>query len=224
MDAAWTDALGVSEPFLQFQENLTRLAGSERPILVVGERGTGKELAAQRLHYLSARWDKPLVTVLCPALSPGLLESELFGHEAGAFTGARGRRIGFFERADGGTLFLDEVADMPLPLQDRLLRVIEYGGFDRWTCVWWPPPIAICPAWPRKAVSAPICWIGWRSMWPMCRLCAYGAKTRFCWPDISPHVWRWNWGSTWRSPPDRSSEARPCVNWNSMPGPATCGT
>ena len=131
MDAAWTDALGVSEPFLQFQENLTRLAGSERPILVVGERGTGKELAAQRLHYLSARWDKPLVTVLCPALSPGLLESELFGHEAGAFTGARGRRIGFFERADGGTLFLDEVADMPLPLQDRLLRVIEYGGFDR---------------------------------------------------------------------------------------------
>lgn len=131
MDADWTDALGVSEVFLQFQEKLTRLAGSERPVLVIGERGTGKELAVQRLHYLSPRWDKPLVTVLCPALSPSLLESELFGHEAGAFTGARGRRIGFFERADGGTLFLDEVADMPLPLQDRLLRVIEYGRFDR---------------------------------------------------------------------------------------------
>lgn len=131
MDATWTDALGTSEPFLQFQENLTRLAGSERPILILGERGTGKELAVQRLHYLSPRWDKPLVTVLCPALSPGLLESELFGHEAGAFTGAKGRHPGFFERADGGTLFLDEVADMPLPFQDRLLRVIEYGWFER---------------------------------------------------------------------------------------------
>lgn len=131
MDATWTDALGTSESFLLFQENLTRLAGSDRPILVVGERGTGKELAVQRLHYLSSRWDRPLVTVLCPALNPGVLESELFGHEAGAFTGARGRRSGFFERADGGTLFLDEVADMPLPLQDRLLRVIEYGEFDR---------------------------------------------------------------------------------------------
>lgn len=131
MDATWTDALGTSESFLQFQENLTRLADNDRPILVLGERGTGKELAVRRLHYLSPRWDKPLVTVLCPALSPGLLESELFGHEAGAFTGARGRRAGFFERADGGTLFLDEVADMPLPLQDRLLRVIEYGWFDR---------------------------------------------------------------------------------------------
>lgn len=70
MDAAWTDALGVSEPFLQFQENLTRLAGSERPILVVGERGTGKELAAQRLHYLSARWDKPVGDGAVPGPEP----------------------------------------------------------------------------------------------------------------------------------------------------------
>lgn len=131
MKSEWTNALGVSEVFLRFQENVTRLAGCERPVLVMGERGTGKELAAQRLHYLSPRWDKPLVTALCPALSPSLLESELFGHEAGSFTGAKGRKPGLFERADGGTLFLDEVADMPLPLQDRLLRVIEYGSFER---------------------------------------------------------------------------------------------
>lgn len=131
MDSDWTNAVGVSEPFLQFQENVTRLAACERPVLVVGERGSGKELAARRLHYLSPRWDRPLVTVLCPALSPGLLESELFGHEAGAFTGAKGLKPGLFERADGGTLFLDEVADMPVPLQDRLLRVIEYGSFER---------------------------------------------------------------------------------------------
>ena len=131
MNTAWTDALGTSEVFLEFQERLGRLADTERPVLVVGERGTGKELAVQRLHYLSSRWEKPLVTMLCPALSPALLESELFGHEAGAFTGARGRRPGYFERADRGTLFLDEVADMPLPLQDKLLRVLEYGSFER---------------------------------------------------------------------------------------------
>lgn len=131
MDTIWTDALGTSDAFLEFQERVALLAGAERPVLVLGERGSGKELAVQRLHYQSARWDRPLITVLCPALSPTLLESELFGHEAGAFTGARGRHAGFFERADTGTLFLDEVADMPLPLQDKLLRVLEYGTFVR---------------------------------------------------------------------------------------------
>ncbi len=127
----WANAIGTSDVFLEFQEKLAALAVFERPLVVAGERGTGKEMAVQRLHYLSARWDKPLLTVLCPALSPSLLESELFGHEAGAFTGARGRHQGYFERADKGTLFLDEVADMPLPLQDRLLRVLEYGAFER---------------------------------------------------------------------------------------------
>lgn len=125
------DVLGTSEVFLQFEDRLGQLAKADRPVLVLGERGTGKELAVQRLHYRSARWEKPLVTVLCPALSPTLLEAELFGHEAGAFTGARGRRIGYLERAHGGTLFLDEVADMPLAVQDKLLRVIEYGEFER---------------------------------------------------------------------------------------------
>ncbi len=124
-------ALGTSELFLAFQENLSRVADAERPVLILGERGTGKELAAQHLHFLSRRWDKPFLTLLCPSLSATLLESELFGHEAGAFTGAVGRRLGLFERAHGGTLFLDEVADMPLPLQDKLLRVLEYGTLER---------------------------------------------------------------------------------------------
>lgn len=126
-----SDALGTSDIFLAFQEGVARAARAERPVLVLGERGTGKELAAQRLHYLSPRWEGPLVTVLCPALSPALLESELFGHEAGAFTGARGRHEGYFERAHRGTLFLDEVADLPPSAQDKLLRVLEYGEFER---------------------------------------------------------------------------------------------
>jgi psp operon transcriptional activator len=131
MRVDWMDALGDSEAFLAFQEHTARIAGPERPVLVLGERGAGKELAARRIHYLSSRWDSPFVTLLCTALNPNLLEAELFGYEPGAFTGARERRIGYFERADRGTLFLDEVADMPLILQDKLLRVIEYGVFVR---------------------------------------------------------------------------------------------
>jgi psp operon transcriptional activator len=100
-------------------------------VLIVGERGTGKELIAERLHFLSGRWDQPLVKLNCAAISPSLLESELFGHEAGAFTDASRRRIGRFEQADGGTLFLDELATTPLEVQEKVLRVIEYGEFER---------------------------------------------------------------------------------------------
>jgi psp operon transcriptional activator len=131
MTFSWTDARGTSDVYLDFQARLALLAACDRPVLVIGERGTGKELAVQRLHYLSPRWDRNLVTVLGSALHSGLAESELFGHEAGAFTGARGRHAGYFERADKGTIFLDEVADLPLPLQDKLLRVLEYGTFER---------------------------------------------------------------------------------------------
>ena len=125
------EALGRSEAFMDFQERLQRVAGVDRPVLIIGERGTGKELAAQRLHYLSARWDRPLVALNCAALAPPLVESELFGHEAGAFTGAAGRRRGRFEAADGGTLFLDEIAGIPLEVQEKILRVVEYGVFER---------------------------------------------------------------------------------------------
>ncbi len=125
------EALGKSEAFLDFQERLSRVSRVDRPVLLVGERGTGKELAASKLHYLSRRWQGPFVALNCAALSPTLIESELFGHEAGAFTGARGRRKGRFETADGGTLFLDEVGTIPLEVQEKILRVVEYGCFEQ---------------------------------------------------------------------------------------------
>jgi len=125
------EALGQSEVFLDFQEQLSRIAPVERPVLLVGERGTGKELAANRLHFLSKRWEGPFVTLNCATLSPSLIESELFGHERGAFTSAEQSRPGRFETADDGTLFLDEIGSIPLEAQEKILRGVEYGTFER---------------------------------------------------------------------------------------------
>ncbi len=125
------EALGESDAFLAFQEQLSRVAKVDRPVLLVGERGTGKELAATRVHYLSPRWQEPLVALNCSALAPTLIESELFGHEAGAFTGAVRSRAGRFEAANGGTLFLDEIGNIPIVTQEKILRVVEYGAFER---------------------------------------------------------------------------------------------
>jgi len=97
----------------------------------MGERGTGKELAASRLHFLSTRWQGPLVALNCSALTPSLIEAELFGYEKGAFTGAEKRRTGRFEASDGGTLFLDEVGNIPMEVQEKILRAVEYGTFER---------------------------------------------------------------------------------------------
>ncbi|MBI9097954.1 MAG: sigma 54-interacting transcriptional regulator [Spirochaetaceae bacterium] len=129
--ASAKEALGESELFLDFQQHLSRAAKVNRPMLIIGERGTGKELAASRLHFLSDRWEQPFVTMNCASLPPGLIESELFGHEAGAFTGASGRRKGRFEEADGGTLFLDEIGLIPMEVQEKILRAVEYGTFER---------------------------------------------------------------------------------------------
>ncbi|GAA0486038.1 MULTISPECIES: phage shock protein operon transcriptional activator [Tatumella] len=123
--------LGESNNFLEMLEQVSALAPLNKPVLVIGERGTGKELIANRLHYLSARWQGPFVSLNCAALNDNLLDSELFGHEAGAFTGAQKRHLGRFERADGGTLFLDELATAPMMVQEKLLRVIEYGQLER---------------------------------------------------------------------------------------------
>ena len=123
--------LGESEVFLNFQQALSRAAKVNRSVLVVGERGSGKEIAATRLHYLSPRWQNSLVTVNCAALPPSLIEPELFGYEAGAFTGANKTRKGRFEEAEGGTLFLDEIGLIPLEVQEKILRVVEYGTFER---------------------------------------------------------------------------------------------
>ena len=123
--------VGESPAFLNALEEASRAAQLNRPLLIVGERGTGKELIAERVHFLSPRWDQPLVRLNCAAISEALLESELFGHEAGAFTDAQTRRLGRFERADGGSLFLDELASTSSNIQEKILRVIEYGQFER---------------------------------------------------------------------------------------------
>ncbi len=125
------EAIGQSEVFLDFKEKLSRVAQVDRPVLLIGERGTGKELAVSKLHYLSPRWQGPLVALNCAALSPTLVESELFGHEQGAFTGATSRRKGRFETATDGTLFLDEIGNIPVEVQEKILRVVEYGAFEQ---------------------------------------------------------------------------------------------
>lgn len=123
--------IGSSPCLAAALDHISRLASIDRPALIIGERGTGKELAAERLHFLSPRWDQTFTKINCSAISDTLLESELFGHEAGAFTGATKQHLGRFELTDGGTLFLDELATMSLRLQEKLLRVIEYGEFER---------------------------------------------------------------------------------------------
>ncbi|NKC15269.1 MAG: phage shock protein operon transcriptional activator [Gammaproteobacteria bacterium] len=122
---------GEHPVFLDVVEHVARLALIDRSCLVIGERGTGKELFCTRLHFLSSRWSGPLIKVNCGAFTESLLESELFGHEKGAFTGAERRHVGCFERADGGTLVLDEIASASSRVQDRLLRVVEYGELMR---------------------------------------------------------------------------------------------
>lgn len=123
--------IGESAAFRNALTAVSQVAPLNKPVLVVGERGTGKELVAARLHYLSSRWEGPFLKLNCAAISDSLIESELFGHEAGSFTGAARAHQGRFERADGGTLFLDELANTSSLVQEKLLRVIEYGEFER---------------------------------------------------------------------------------------------
>jgi len=125
------ELIGQSPAFLDALAHASTAAALDRPLLVVGERGSGKELLAARIHFLSPRWEGPLIKVNCAAMNEDLLESELFGHEAGAFTGAVKRHRGRFERAEGGTLFLDEIASSSPRVQEKLLRVIEYGEYER---------------------------------------------------------------------------------------------
>jgi DNA-binding NtrC family response regulator len=117
--------VGKSNRFLEALENVKIVGHADTSVLILGESGTGKELIAQAIHSLSPRKDKPLIVVNCGALPPNLIESELFGHEKGSFTGATEKRIGKFEQADGGTIFLDEVGELPLDLQVKFLRVLQ---------------------------------------------------------------------------------------------------
>ena len=123
--------LGQSEPMTMLKERIALAGNSSAPVLILGERGTGKELVADAIHAASTRSAGPLEKLNCAAVPEGLIESELFGHEAGAFTGATRQRRGKFERAAGGTLFLDEVADMPPQMQAKLLRVLQESEIER---------------------------------------------------------------------------------------------
>jgi len=122
---------GSSQRMAQVRRMLEQVAGFNTNVLITGESGTGKEWAARYIHALSPRRDQPFVPVNCGAIPPDLLESELFGHEKGAFTGAISARVGRFEAAEGGTLFLDEIGDMSLPMQVKLLRVLQERVYER---------------------------------------------------------------------------------------------
>ena len=130
-EGAFADIIGESPAVRAVLASVRAVAGTDSTVLVTGETGTGKELVVRAIHGLSGRKNKILVKVNCAALPGGVIESELFGHEKGAFTGALARRIGRFELANGGTLFLDEVGDLPLELQAKLLRVLQDGEFQR---------------------------------------------------------------------------------------------
>jgi transcriptional regulator with PAS, ATPase and Fis domain len=130
-DADTNRMIGCSSAFMRMVEQLGRAAETEASILIEGESGVGKELAARFVHDRSPRRDKPFVSIDCTTLTETLIEAELFGHEAGAFTGSIGRKAGLVEWADGGTLFLDEIGDLPLNLQPKLLRLLEHHEFRR---------------------------------------------------------------------------------------------
>lgn len=130
-DIEATGALGVSEAMRDVEETLRRVADLDLPVLIMGETGVGKEVAARFLHSCSSRPDTPVVAVNCAAIPAELMESELFGHEKGAFAGAQSRHRGFAERAGEGVLFLDEIGEMPRTLQSKLLRLIEERSFYR---------------------------------------------------------------------------------------------
>lgn len=126
-----TGFVGSDPAFSRIVMQAEKLASLDRPVLVRGERGTGKELIARYLHYSGKRKDNPFVVLNCGAFGGDLLQSELFGHEKGAFTGADTRRVGKLEQADGGTIFLDEIGNMSMPFQEKILRVLEYQTFER---------------------------------------------------------------------------------------------
>ncbi len=131
LDPIFGEIVGQSDAIKYVLFKLTQVAPIDTTVLITGETGTGKELVARAIHGASSRKDRPLIKVNCGALSPSLIESELFGHERGAFTGAAGRKLGRFELANGGTIFLDEIGELPLELQVKLLRVIQENEFER---------------------------------------------------------------------------------------------
>jgi CheY-like chemotaxis protein len=234
--AAGADALqlvGESPAMRQVFRAIGRLALAPLSVLVTGETGTGKELVARALHRESPRAKRPFVALNTAAIPSELLESELFGHEAGAFTGAQRRHVGRFEQAHGGTLFLDEIGDMPLPLQTRLLRVLAEGEFFR---VGGRELISVdvrvlaathqdLDALVAAGGSAPTCCTGWTWCACTCHRCASAATTCSAWPTVSwhwPHANSTPRPSAWPPPRahacPRTRGRATCASWRTCAG------
>ena len=202
--------VGESPALRAVLRKVQQVAPVETTVLLTGETGTGKELIARALHQGSPRRDRPLIKVNCGAIPQGVVESELFGHEKGAFTGALQRRIGRFELADKGTLFMDEVGELPLDTQVKLLRVLQEREFERvgstgrsrWTCGWWRRPTATWSRrWPGSG-SGPTCSTGSTCSRSGCRRCGSGRATSRCWSSTF-------WRSSSASWPSRSRAVTP---------------
>ena len=189
-DSTGTELLiGRCEAMQEVYKAIGRVAQHDIPVLIRGESGTGKELVARAIYQHSPRSQGPFLAVNCAAIPETLLESELFGHEKGAFTGANGRKIGKFERCNGGTLFLDEVGDMTPMMQSKVLRVSRTSGLSAWaaarpskaTCGLWPPRTVIWKRWSLADSSAPISIIASTDIRSHCLRCASGAATFRSW-------------------------------------------
>jgi two-component system, NtrC family, response regulator HydG len=184
--------VGHSAVFTRMLDLINRVAPAMTPVLLLGESGTGKELAAQAVHDLSPRREKPFVPVDCSGMTESLFESELFGYEKGAFTGAGQRKTGLVEAAAGGTLFLDELGDIPLHLQVKLLRLLETGTYRRVGGVEMLRADfrLVCAThrdlaeWSSRANSGATCITGFRRFRFICRRCANAVKTCRCWSNI----------------------------------------
>jgi|SRR5271165_917535 len=184
--------IGSGQAMRDIQKAIGMLADSEATTLITGETGTGKELVARAIHAHGLRRDKPFVAVNCAAIPAELMESELFGHKRGAFTGAIADRVGAFRDATGGTLFLDEIGDMDIALQSKILRALQErevtpvgGGRPRSTCGSSLRPIAIFGRWCATGVFAKICSIGFTSCRLNSRRCASDWPISSHWPKAS---------------------------------------
>jgi CheY-like chemotaxis protein len=216
--------VGQSSEMVAIYKQVARLAALDTTILIQGETGTGKELVARAIHQASPRAARPLVVIDCTALPETLFESELFGHERGAFTGASSARRGLLESADGTTCFLDEIGELPRALQVKLLRVLQarvvrrVGGTrrSRSTCGSWRRRTAICASSSRRGRSAKTCTTGSTSWRSRSRRCGSGGATFRCWPGTSSR-------NTRRPPavPRVASRGRRWRCWKPIRGPAT---
>jgi hydrogenase-4 transcriptional activator len=206
------DLVGADGGLAAVLRRIDQVAPTEVPVLILGETGTGKELLARAIHQRSSRPSGPMVKVNCGAIPTGLVDSELFGHERGSFTGAVATRAGWFERADGGTLFLDEIGELPLEAQVRLLRVLQEGVIER---VGGSRPVHV----DVRLVAAKTCGTASPPSPWSCRRCATAPRTSGPWPPTSPRAP----AGAWAAPRSRP-RAKTWSCSSPTAGPATCAS